>query len=317
MAASKIVVIGSANMDLVIRVPRLPREGETMAGGDLALYPGGKGANQACAVGRLGGNALLIAQLGADPFGSKLLESLEASGVETSCVGIANRPTGCASIYVLPSGENSIVISPGANATLDPDTAIRKLDLLRSGDLVLSQLEIPVLTVTAALMRAKQVGAITVLDPAPVQPLPPELLAVVDYLTPNQTEAAMLLGDPSREPVDVESAARVARELLKLGPKTVVLKLGSLGCLVAGPSMCCAVASFRVDGVDSTAAGDVFNGALAAALAEGKSDLEAATFANAAAAISVTRHGAQSSIPTRQEADTLCKSATHKTVLRV
>jgi ribokinase len=317
MARSNVIVIGSANMDLVLQVARLPREGETIAGGDLALCPGGKGANQACAAGRLGASAVLIAQVGRDPFGSKLLESLEANGVETARVGIANRPTGCASIYVLPDGENSIVISPGANATLDPETALGRLDRLYEGDLLLSQLEVPIATVQTALRRAKAAGATTILDPAPAQPLPPDLLAAVDFLTPNQTEAAVLLGDPGCHLTGFDDAEPVARALLKLGPKAVVLKLGSLGCFVADRSICAPVPAFAVDALDSTAAGDVFNGAFAVALVEGKPILEAAMFANAAAAISVTRRGAQSSIPGRDEADAFLGRAWSEGVLRV
>jgi ribokinase len=310
MARRNIIVLGSANMDLVLPVGRLPRQGETITGGDLALYPGGKGANQACAAGRLGGRASMIAQVGGDPFGSKLIESLESSGVETSRVGTSSRPTGCASIYVLPDGENSIVISPGANATLDPETASPKLDALEAGDLLLLQLEVPIPTVAAALARARQAGAITILDPAPAQPLSRDLLSKVDFLTPNQTEAAKLLGSLEAEPRGFEDADRVARELLKLGPKSVVLKLGSLGCLVADGCASVPVPAFRVSAVDSTAAGDVFNGALAVALAEDKAVVDAAVFASAAAAISVTRPGAQSSIPCRGEVDAFLRRET-------
>jgi ribokinase len=310
MSRPRVIVLGSANMDLVLPVARLPRLGETITGGDLALYPGGKGANQACAAGRLGGRASMIAQVGGDPFGSTLIASLESSGVETSRVGTSARPTGCASIYVLPDGENAIVISPGANATLDPETASSKLDALEAGDLLLCQLEVPIPTVAAALNRARLAGAITILDPAPMQPLPSDLLSSVDFLTPNQTEAAMLLGRPDREPSGFEDAAEVARELLKLGPGTVVLKLGSVGCLIADACASVPVPAFRMTAVDSTAAGDVFNGALAVALAEGRSVVDAAVFASAAAAISVTRPGAQSSIPCRDEVEAFLRRET-------
>jgi ribokinase len=299
----KIVVIGSANMDVVIPVARLPEPGETITGGDLALHPGGKGANQACTAGRLGGRAAMIAQLGADPFATTLIESLESSGVDTSRVGRCGRATGCASIYVLPGGENSIVISPGANATLDPETALARLNDIEPGDFVLCQLEIPIAAVEAALARARSTGAITILDPAPAQPLQAGLLSNVDYLTPNQTEAATLLDRREPEPRSFEAAARVAAELLRLGPAFVVLKLGGLGCFVAGGGISAPVPAFRVEAIDSTAAGDVFNGALAVALAEGKKLMEAALFASAAAAISVTRRGAQSSIPYREEVE--------------
>jgi ribokinase len=297
-------------MDLVLPVPRLPRQGETITGGDLALYPGGKGANQACAAGRLGGRTSMIAQVGRDPFGSKLVDSLESSGVDTSLVGTSARPTGCASIYVLPNGENSIVISPGANATLDPETAISALASLSPGDLLLCQLEVPAETVAAALARARAAGAITILDPAPAQPLPREILSNVDFLTPNQTEAATLLGRPECEPRGFDEASQVGSELLTLGPKCVVLKLGSLGCFIADAGVRVLVPAFPVTAVDSTAAGDVFNGAFAVALAEGRAVTDAAVFASAAAAISVTRPGAQSSIPRRGEVEAFLRRET-------
>lgn len=299
----EIVVIGSVNMDLVLPVARLARAGETISGGDLALFPGGKGTNQACAVGRLGGRVAMIGQVGNDAFGAKLTASLDQAGVDTSRLGISDSPTGCACIYVLPGGENSIVISAGANATVLPENALAKLDLLREGMYLLSQLEIPLVTVQAALARAKAAGATTILDPAPVRALPPELLRNVDFLTPNQSEAAALLGDPNLEIREFREAERVAERLLALGPAAAVLKLGSLGCYIAAGKVRAAVPGYEVSAVDTTAAGDVFNGAFAVALAEGKDVLGAARFANAAAAISVTRLGAQSSIPSREEVE--------------
>jgi len=289
-------------MDLVIEIGRLPRPGETITGGDLAFYPGGKGANQACAAARLGGTTVLVARVGNDPFGAKLLESLTASGVDTSGVGISPCSTGCASIYVLPDGQNSIVISPGANQTLDAN-ALSGLRSLRAGDLLLCQLEVPIATVRAALAQAKAAGATTILDPAPARPLPQDLLMNVDILTPNQTEAAVLTGRSGSRPDDERAAGQIARELLSLGARHVILKLGKLGCYVAGRDVQAAVPGFEVDSLDSTAAGDVFNGALAVALAELMPLTDAARFANAAAAISVTRRGAQSSIPCRGEVE--------------
>lgn len=299
----EIVVIGSANMDLVLPVERLARAGETISGGDLALFPGGKGANQACAVGKLGGRVAMIGQVGNDAFGAKLAASLEQAGVDTSRLGVSDRPTGCACIYVLPDGENSIVISPGANATVVPENVLPKLDLLHEGVYLLSQLEIPMATVESAFAKAKAEGAITMLDPAPVRPLSAELLRNVDFLTPNQSEAAALLGDPNLEIRDFGEAEVVAERLLALGPASAVLKLGSLGCYIAAGKVRAAVPGFEVSAVDTTAAGDIFNGAFAVALSEGKDVLEAARFANAAAAISVTRPGAQSSIPSREEVE--------------
>jgi ribokinase len=300
---SRIFVVGSANMDLVIDVPALPRFGQTVAGGDLRFIPGGKGANQACAAAKSGGEAHMVAQVGADPFGAVLTESLRSAGVQTGRVGVSERPSGCASIYVLPSGENSIVISPGANGSLDPATALSRLEDLTPRDIVLLQLEIPIETVEAVLRRAKQAGAATVLDPAPARRLSPELLRNVDYLTPNQTEAAILAGCDGESVETLERAEELARQLLRTGAGTVILKLREMGCLAAASGFRDCVAAHAVKAVDTTAAGDVFNGALAAALAGGEPLAGALRWATAAAAISVTRHGAQTSIPTRAEVE--------------
>jgi ribokinase len=295
-------------MDIVLPVPRLVRAGETISGGDLAFYPGGKGANQACAAAQAGGRVWMVGQVGDDPFGAQLIASLQSAGVDTSRVGISARPTGCASISVLPDGENAIVISPGANATMLPETVAPRLDLLRPGDYLLAQLEIPMATVEAAFQMAKAAGAVTMLDPAPVRALSAALLENVDFLTPNQFETVALLDDPELSTVDAASAAE---RLARLGPG-VVSKLGPLGCFVAVGGVFGAVPGFAVRAVDTTAAGDVFNGAFAVALAEGKPILDAARFANAAAAISVTRPGAQASIPSRGEIEAfLADQGTH------
>jgi ribokinase len=297
----RIAVVGSANMDIVIAVDRLPRAGETVAGGNMALFPGGKGANQACAAGKLGAGVSFIAQVGSDPFGAALLCSLRQAGVDTDHVGASDCASGCAAIYVLPGGENSIVISPGANATLDPETALSRLEALDSAGFVLLQLEIPVETVEAVAAWAKSHGVTTILDPAPARPLSGSLLRHIDFLTPNQSEAAVLLGTPSWAICDLAAAEEAAAGLLALGPSAVVMKLGALGCLVATRDMRKHLEGFQVAAVDTTAAGDAFNAGFAVALAEGKPLLDAAVFANAVAAISVTRHGAQASLPCRDE----------------
>jgi ribokinase len=302
---TKIAVLGSANMDLVLQVERLPHAGETITGSDLALYPGGKGANQASAAARLGGCVSMIAMVGQDPFGDKLVESLHQAGVDTAGVGRSSRATGCASIYVMPNGENSIVVSPGANADLDPVAAIDQLELLEPGDYLLAQLETPLETIHAAFLAARAARVSTMLDPAPARALPETLLRLVDYLTPNQTEAATILGMPDAQIRDFQDASEAAKKLLRLGPAGVVIKLGALGCFVQTPGFAGASPGFPVVAVDTTAAGDVFNGAFAVALAEGRPVAEAARFANAAAAISATRAGAQSSVPSRSEADAL------------
>jgi ribokinase len=300
---SRILVAGSLNMDLVVPVPRLAREGETLAGGDLALIPGGKGANQACAAARLGGDAAMIAQVGEDVFGTKLIDGLRAAGVDVSGIGVSAGATGTAFIAVLPSGENSILISPGANGRLMPELAVSRMASGARGGFLLCQLEVPLATVAAVLLHARQRGIVTILDPAPAQALSPELLRCVDWLTPNQTEAELLLGAPAGSVRTFAEARDAALRLRDSGPRGVIVKLGQAGCYVSAPEADGPVEGFAVNAVDTTAAGDTFNGALAVALAEGKTILDAAVFANAAGAISVTRAGAQSSIPTRAEVD--------------
>ena len=194
MKLRRIYVLGSANMDLVFALDRLPHAGETRTGGDLALYPGGKGANQACTASKLGGRTTFVARVGDDAFGSRLLASLSEAGVDVSRVAKSKRATGCACIYVLPNGDNSIVISPGANAALDAQSAVADVADIGVGDILLAQLETPIESVQAAFVYAKSRGATTMLDPAPARRVPRELLEAIDYTTPNETEAAMLTG---------------------------------------------------------------------------------------------------------------------------
>lgn len=279
-------------MDLVLRVPRFPVAGETLAGGDLELHAGGKGANQACAAAKLGGTVIFIGCVGRDAFGERLTASLQDAGVQTGHLRKADRATGCASIYVTAEGQNSIVISPGANADVSAADVQVALADLTCDDLVLLQLEIPLETVRSVLEMAKVVGATAILDPAPAQNLSAALLRLVSILTPNETEAGVVL---------------------ERGAGAVILKLGASGCQIQEASGCIAVRGFAVNAVDTTAAGDVFNGALAVGLAEGLTMAAAARFANAAAAISVTRAGAQTSIPARAEVDAFLHSHDGKT----
>jgi ribokinase len=300
---SRIFVVGSANMDMVLRVPRFPRAGETLAGSDLDLFPGGKGANQACAAARLGGDVRFVGCVGSDIFGTQLLKSLREAGVDISRVRALSRATGCASIYVAPNGQNSIVISPGANAGVTFEHVADALGDLNSSDFVLLQLEIPFETVRLTLQKAKSAGATSIFDPAPARKLDRDVLQLVTLLTPNQTEAGILLG---RENVDEQEDCdliRLASETLKLGPASVIFKLGEAGCAICSANSATRVGAYTVKAVDTTGAGDVFNGALAVALADGRSMPAAARFANAAAALSVTRPGAQASIPSRDEVD--------------
>lgn len=308
MSAPTVVVVGSLNMDFVVRMPRLPAPGETVLGQDFRMIPGGKGANQACAAGKLGSPRVgvrMVGRVGADVFAEQLKRSLEAAGVEVSAVAAArSEPTGVALIWVDAAGQNSIVVASGANHQF-PAFEVDELSFAGAG-FVLFQLETPLETVAAALKRARAQGAQTILDPAPAQRLPPDLLGQVDILTPNESEALMLLGRaPSR--LSVSDAPALARSLRDLGPRSVVLKLGDQGCYYDGGLERKHVPAFRVEAKDSTAAGDVFNGALAIALAEGQPMETALRFANAAAAISVTRVGAQASVPSREEVEALLK----------
>jgi len=301
-----IVVVGSLNMDFVVTVNHLPAPGETVLGRDFQMIPGGKGANQACAAGKLAGPAVsvkMVGRVGYDLFADHLKASLAAAGVDVSAVH-ANKaqPTGVALIWVDRAGQNSIVVASGANHQLLPADVGAMRSVFRGASFVLFQLETPLDTVAGALEAAQREGARTILDPAPAQPLPKELLALVDILTPNESEACHLLGRTVGRVTPLEAAA-LARELRGLGPETVVLKLGEQGCLCLSSAGELAVPAFPVEARDTTAAGDTFNAALAVALAEGKAELEALRFANAAAAISVTRLGAQASVPTRREVD--------------
>ncbi|MYB53686.1 MAG: ribokinase, partial [Acidobacteriia bacterium] len=266
----EIVVIGSLNADLVQNVDRLPRPGETIIGGNLQTFSGGKGANQAYAAGRMGAQVSMVGQLGNDGLASLLLQSLQSAGVRTGSVGEADLSTGAAVILVLPDGENLIVVSPGANATVTPALAAQRLSALREGWYLLSQLEIPIESVNESLAVAKARGATTILDPAPARELSPELLRKVDFLTPNETETQTLLGEPGLKMESDPDLELAARAILALGPRSVVLKLGARGCMIASVEGSHRVPGFEVSAVDTTAAGDVVNGAIATPLAEGR-----------------------------------------------
>lgn len=300
--SSRIYVIGSLNADLVQKVPRLPKGGETLQGNDLRTFAGGKGGNQAFAAARMGGRVSMVGQVGNDGFGVMLLDSLRSAGVITDHVAVVEGSSGTAMILVLPNGENAIVISPGANATLTPGEAARSLEQLATGSLLLCQLEIPMETVERSLAVAKRNGATTILDPAPANAACLAMLPHVDFLTPNETEAMQLLGLDGAIDDDVQ-ALQVASKLRDRGASTVVLKLGSRGCCIVNKEVSTIVSSHEVTAVDTTAAGDTFNGAFACALDQKRSIVEAARFANAAGALAVTKPGAQNSIPTRKEVE--------------
>lgn len=295
-----IVVVGSINMDLCARVPRLPNAGQTLTGNGFEMTPGGKGANQAVAAARLGYPVRMVGNVGSsdgDTFGNALLEHLAGAGVGTEDVERVAGPSGIAQILVAESGENVIVVIPGANGKMDRATVDRHAALIRSAGMVLCQLELPVETTMYALGLCAEAGVPVMLDPAPAVPLPDAAWSQIAWFTPNETEAAFYVGGTRNREED-------ARRLLSRGLRGVVLKEGSEGVYVAradGESAW--VPSFPVQAVDTVAAGDCFNGAFAVGLLEGMPTEQAARFAAAAAAISVTRRGAQSSMPSRAEVD--------------
>ncbi len=300
----QILVLGSLNIDLVQRVPRLPVLGETLRGEALTTFVGGKGANQACAAARLGGNVRMAGCVGNDVFGERLTAELQAAGADTSFVRVLQSASGSATIFVLPGGENTIVISPGANGEVGAELARAAVDSLGEGDLLLCQLEIPLETVVLAMRTAHAKGVVTMLDPAPAAELPGELYPALSILTPNQTEAAMLARE-AEAPETMDEARKVAIALQSRGVRTVIVKMGAKGCLIADGGDTYIQPGFPVKAVDTTAAGDTFNGALAVALAQGRPLFQAARYANAAAALSVTKPGALSSIPAQDEVQQL------------
>jgi ribokinase len=307
---NRIFVVGSLNADLVIRAERIPQSGETLTGGDLQIFPGGKGANQAYAAARLGGVVSLAGRVGADAFGAMLRRSLQDVGVDCTLVEESSRPTGIAGITLLPSGENAILLSPGSNHDMTPEWIVGRMQSIAPGDIVLLQLEIPLEATTTAIQIARHRGARCILDPAPACHLSSSVLNLVDIITPNQTEIAHLLGDAIAVPRSYEQGLSACEKLRHAGAQQVVLKMGSLGCVLASESERLMAPSFEVDALDSTAAGDTFNAALAVALASGRPLEKALEFANAAGALSVTRAGAQASAPDLAEVDAFLREST-------
>ncbi len=286
-------------MDLVVKSPRIPVSGETVLGGDFLMVPGGKGANQAVAAARLGADVCLVARLGDDVFGRKSLENFQREGLDIRHVTLtSDAPSGVALITVDAAGNNAIVVAPGANARLSPEDVYRAQSEIRSAGAVVVQLEVPMATVQCVADLAHRAGAPLILNPAPAQTLSAALLAMVAVLTPNETEAQILTGV---EVVDIESARKAARKLLDMGVEAVVLTMGAKGLLLADGSGMEMIAAEKVKAADTTAAGDAFTGSLAVGLGQGHSLRDSALFANRAAALSVTRMGAQPSMPTMQE----------------
>ncbi|MEV5004270.1 ribokinase [Streptomyces sp. NPDC055692] len=295
-----LLVVGSANADLVIGVERRPAAGETVLGSDLSVHPGGKGANQAAAAARLGARTALLARVGDDAHGRLLLDAQRAAGVDPAGVLVGGAPTGVALITVDPSGDNSIVVSPGANGRLTPEDVRAAGDLLRVSRVVSAQLEIPLETVVEAV-RNLAPGSRFVLNPSPPRPLPQELLKACDPLIVNEHEAKVILGGAEAG----DTPESWARDLLALGPRSVVVTLGGEGALVASADGVARVPSVKVDAVDTTGAGDAFTAALAWRLGAGASLEQAAAYAARVGAVAVTRRGAQESYPTAAEVDAL------------
>ena len=298
----KIVVVGSANTDLVMRVRRLPRPGETVLGGTFAAVPGGKGANQAVAAARAGGQTTFVAKVGTDAMGDAAVAAYRTVGIDTTHVTRhATSPSGVALIVVDEHGENAIAVASGANELLLPDDVDRARAAIVSADVLLLQLEVPLETVRHAIAVAAAAGVRVLLNPAPARPLDESLLSRVWLVTPNETEAAMLTGGST---ADLDAAA-AAVSLRARGPRGVVITLGARGALALDSRTCLHLPAHPVQPVDTVAAGDVFNGCLAVAVAEGRDLADAVRFATAGAALSVTRRGAQDSAPSRPEIDAL------------
>ncbi len=299
MKTKQVVVVGSLNADLVVDVPRSPRPGETLTAFAMARFAGGKGANQACAAARLAVKAdlavSLIGRVGADANGTWLRQTLMEAGVDISAVDTDERAeTGVAIIQVAPGGDNQIIVVPGANGMVTVDSIGRHQDLLGKASLILLQLETPVAAVEAAARAGRQSGAVVILDPAPAGLMTDDLLKLADYVTPNESELAALAGVGPTPDV-------LAQRLIRRGARNVIVKMAAKGALWVSQDRQVHWPAFPVDPVDSTAAGDAFNAAFAVALVEGRSVDEAGRFACAAAAISVTRKGAQPSLPERHE----------------
>ena len=299
---NKIIVIGSSNTDMVVRSERLPRPGESVVGRNFMMAGGGKGANQAVAVARMGHRVIFAAALGRDIFGDAAVESYRQFGIDTSYIVRKDAPSGVALIMVDGAGQNSISVDLGANNLLSVEDVMGALEQIEYGDIVLLQLEVPMATVDAVVDIAAAKGARVVLNPAPAGVVSEKTLSKLYLITPNQTEAQTLTGV---EVIDEQSAALAAKALIAKGVSRVVITMGSIGAYLYENGVGEIIPARKVAAVDTTAAGDVYNGALCAALAEGQTLRESLVFATKASAISVTRAGAQPSVPTREEVDNL------------
>jgi ribokinase len=301
--AGRIVVVGSSNTDMILQMEHIPRPGETILGGRFSMAAGGKGANQAVAAARAGGSVIFLARVGDDMFGQQALEGFQRDGINTQFViRDPGAPSGVALIFVAEDGENSIGVASGANAQLSPADVDAAKSCIESADILVMQLETPLEAVQRAAEVAATARVPVILNPAPAQPLGDDLLQRISILTPNESEAELLTGIPV---TDFQSASTAADVLRAKGVDTVIVTMGSQGALVAGAQFTGAIPAFAVKPVDTTAAGDVFNGALAVALSEEMPLADAVRLASAAAALSVTKLGAQPSAPARREIEQL------------
>lgn len=299
----EILVVGSLNADLVVRTPRFPQPGETISGDDLQVIPGGKGANQAVAAARLGANVSMLGRVGRDNFGDFLLDNLKSNNVDIKLVQRDDASTGTATIIIDSNGQNSIVLSPGANGKVSSsDVASSPLSTASfpTFDLLLLQLEIPTPTVYSAASLAKQNGVRVILNPAPAKELPDELISLVDFIIPNETELSLLSG---MEIKDIPSAEQAAWKLLERGAQNVIVTLGNKGALIVNKETSKQVNSYPVDVVDTTAAGDAFIGGFASVLDSVNSLADAVQYSCACGALACTKFGAQPSLPTKEEVE--------------
>jgi ribokinase len=300
-----VTVIGSLNMDLVTYVTRLPQTGETIIGQDFQQMPGGKGANQANAIAKLGAPVRMLGGVGADAMGEALLAALQQDGVDISQIGrFSDISTGIATITVDSAGHNWIVVTPGANYRFVAEQLQNRKAALDDSGIIVTQLEIPLETVRYALQAAKGVGKTTILNPAPAVELDDAILAFVDILIPNETELELLSGASLHTETDIIAASR---RLINRGVQEVIVTLGEKGCMYVNSERFRSFQAYQVNAVDTTAAGDSFIGGMAVALSEGKTIEEAVSFAMAVAALTVTKKGAQSSLPYRREVEELLK----------
>lgn len=302
----EVIVVGSLNIDLVVQVPRFPAPGETITGGDLQRYPGGKGANQAVAAAKHQISTAMIGKVGDDPYGEELLENLEHHQIDTTRVlREPDTPTGSALISITPEGENSIIVSPGANARLRAEDLQQAEELIAGASLMLLQLEVPLTTIAHAVRLGKKHGLRIILNPAPAVELPASVLEEIDILVPNQSELALLSG---MEIDSIQAVETAAGALLDAGIPALIVTLGAEGAYLASEHAKAHLPSIDIRVVDSTAAGDAFIGGLAAAVIQGKSLDDAVQYANIAGALAVTKKGAQPSLPTAAEVKAVLQS---------